>query len=115
MARSSTTLQPGTFAAAQAAGVAARRRKAEIRAGLRGGTLRLEQLLVPAQRGELTAQAERMQVDQLLRWCPGMGERRIAHALSEMQLQPATRVSDLDPAHRRALVAVANAYQPRET
>jgi hypothetical protein len=106
-----TSFRRGEFTGGQAAGVAARKEASRIRQGLAERTLSFGALLSGDH--ELAARADRLQVEQLLRWCPGMGQQRITRTLDEMQLAPTTRVGELDGAHRRALVAVVNAYQPR--
>lgn len=91
---------------------AAKERIRTIREGLDAGTLTLRGLLTddPAHPApdELRAQAERIPVDQLLRWTPGIGRVLSTSILTAIDLQPTDRAAALGPDARRRVLAAAD-------
>jgi hypothetical protein len=112
MPRTSTSYRPGEVAPGQVAGVQARRRISQIRKGLAAETISLEQLLDGTVPAELAGQASRLHLERTLRWVPGIGPRSCDQILGALRLAPATRLHDLTPKQRRAVLAAVAAYGP---
>jgi hypothetical protein len=112
MPRTRTSYRPGEVAPGQIAGVQARLRIQRIRAGLASAELTLEQLLVGTPPDDLAAQISRLQLQRALLWVPGIGPRSCDQILGALRLAPATRLHDLTPKQRRAVLAAVAAYGP---
>jgi hypothetical protein len=91
------TAEQRTAALAKATQV--RRERGELTAGVRAGQLTLTDVLARAASGDEIA--GRLKVVTLLRALPGWGDKKVAHAMSEIGIHDARRVGGLG-AHQKA-------------
>jgi hypothetical protein len=98
-------LTPEQRASAAARGVAARQLRAEIRAGLRDGTLRIDHVLIQAGQDDERGRAlARMRVVDLLSSFRGIGPVRAAATMERLGIAANRRLGGLGPHQVDALI-----------
>lgn len=100
-------------AAAAARGVAARQLRAQIRAGLRDGSVELVDVLDMARRGDSRASIlARMKVSDLMRSYRGIGPVRAGVLMERLHIAANRRVGGLGPHQSEALMAALSTRRP---
>jgi len=99
-------LTPNQRAAALAKAAAARQARAELLAGLKAGTHRLEEVLA---RADTDAIVGKTKVASLLKALPGMGQKKAAALMDQVGIAATRRAAGLGERQRRVLLDALSA------